>query len=147
MQGTSHLSRDEGAPSGHKGGEHGGALVEIALAVTRLLLLTIGVFDFGRAVWIRNWMANAASEATRYAALHSAESPEPATVASIKRRMQDWLPPTDVDRLTVRATWTPANTPGSVVQVSASYRYEPLLKLLPVNSNVPTSSSRRLISY
>jgi hypothetical protein len=48
----------------------GQALVEFSLVLPFFLLLLIGIFDFGRIVWARNALENAAREAARYAIVH-----------------------------------------------------------------------------
>jgi Flp pilus assembly protein TadG len=48
-------------------GERGVALVEMALVLPLLIMLLMGSFDFGRAVYIRTALANAARDGARFA--------------------------------------------------------------------------------
>ncbi len=61
--------------SGLRGGrrrscEVGQALVEFALVITALLLIALGVFEFGRAVEAYSEISNGAREGARYASVH-----------------------------------------------------------------------------
>ena len=51
--------------------EKGQSLVEFALVVPLLLLLVVGIFEFGRAWMTRNVMTGAAREAARIAAVEA----------------------------------------------------------------------------
>lgn len=50
-------------------GERGTAILEVALALPVLLFLTLGLFDFGRAVYTRTVLGNAARDAARFASI------------------------------------------------------------------------------
>jgi Flp pilus assembly protein TadG len=52
--------------------ERGSSLVEFALVLTVLFMLIFGVMDFSRAAYAYNFIANAASEAARYAIVRGA---------------------------------------------------------------------------
>ena len=51
-------------------GARGQALVEFALVAPMFLVLLVAIFDFGRVVWSRNALENAAREGARYAIVH-----------------------------------------------------------------------------
>lgn len=48
---------------------HGAAMVEMALVLPVFLLVTMGIIEFGRAMWVANLVTNAAREGTRMAIL------------------------------------------------------------------------------
>jgi len=48
----------------------GQALVEFALVIPIFVLLLVGIFDFGRAIWVNDTLSTAAREAARYAIVH-----------------------------------------------------------------------------
>lgn len=54
--------------------ERGAAAVEFALIVPILLMLVLGIFEFGRAFNIQVSLSEAAREAARYAAIHYADA-------------------------------------------------------------------------
>ena len=57
--------------------ETGQALVEFALVLPIFLILVVGIFDLGRAVFQVNVLAYAAREGTRYAIVHGDSSDAP----------------------------------------------------------------------
>jgi TadE-like protein len=52
----------------------GQAMVEFALVFPIFVLLLVGIFDFGRAIWINDTLSTAAREAGRYAIVHGGSS-------------------------------------------------------------------------
>jgi hypothetical protein len=48
----------------------GTAMVEFALTFPVFILLLIGIFDFGRVIWVNDTLATAAREAARFAIVH-----------------------------------------------------------------------------
>jgi hypothetical protein len=60
-------------------GPHGQSLVELALVLPLFTLLLAGIFTFGIGIFYQQQITNAAREAARYAAIHSATSQCPTT--------------------------------------------------------------------
>jgi Flp pilus assembly protein TadG len=48
----------------------GQAMVEFALVFPIFILLLVGLFDFGRVIWVNDTLASAAREAARFAIVH-----------------------------------------------------------------------------
>jgi Flp pilus assembly protein TadG len=48
----------------------GQAMVEFALVIPVFILLLVGIFDFGRVIWVNDTLSTAAREAARYAIVH-----------------------------------------------------------------------------
>jgi len=119
------------------GGDRGQALVEMALMLPVLVLLLVGVFDLGRAVWLSNSLATAVREGTRYGVVHGALSASPAGPGSatytapdvdtaITSSVQRYA--IGVPGLVVHATWPDGDANrGSRVVVSASFPFTPIL--------------------
>jgi Flp pilus assembly protein TadG len=117
--------------------EQGQALVEMALMLPVLVLLLVGVFDLGRAVWLSNSLAMAVREGTRYGVVHGALSASPAGPGSatytapdvdtaIASSVQRYA--TGIPDLTVHASWPDGNANrGSRIVVSASFPFTPIL--------------------
>jgi Flp pilus assembly protein TadG len=117
--------------------DQGQSLVEMALMLPVLVLLLVGVFDLGRAVWLSNSLAMAVREGTRYGVVHGALSASPAGPGSatytapdvdtaIASSVQRYA--TGIADLTVRATWPDGNANrGSRIVVSASFPFTPIL--------------------
>ncbi len=71
------FARKEGFGAGSALSNCGQALVETALVLPLLLLLIVGLFDVGRAIWLSNTLATAVREGTRYGVVHGALSGSP----------------------------------------------------------------------
>ena len=56
--------------AGQAARSRGQALVEFALVFPMFFVLLVAIFDFGRIVWARNSLENAAREGARYAIVH-----------------------------------------------------------------------------
>ncbi len=116
----------------------GQALVETALVLPLLLLLIVGLFDIGRAVWLSNTLATAVREGSRYGVVHGALSGSPTgpgaatltppdTDTAIRAQVRNYA--TGVpNNLTVQSTWPDGNANrGSRIVVSASFPFTPIL--------------------
>lgn len=121
-----------------RGSDRAQALVETALVLPLLLLLIVGLFDVGRALWLSNTLATAVREGTRYGVVHGALSgvptgpgsasytaPDADTAITAKVRSHAIGVP---GTLTVQSTWPDGNANrGSRVVVSASFPFTPIL--------------------
>ena len=119
-------------------GELGQSLVEFAMLVPVMLLIIVGIFDVGRAVWQENTLAYSAREGTRYAIVHGSNgppysgpchpcaTPDPA-IASVVRNAAVGVP-----NVTVSTDWpdtsggTPCNDRNCRVIVDVSAPFVPL---------------------
>jgi len=114
------------------------ALVETALVLPLLLMLIVGLFDVGRAVWLSNTLATAVREGTRYGIVHGALSASPTgpgaasytppdtdtTITAQVRNYASGVPNT----LTVQSTWPDGNANrGSRIVVTATFPFTPIL--------------------
>jgi Flp pilus assembly protein TadG len=66
-----------GRVSGRPHTTNGQGLVEFALVIPLILLLFMGIFDFGRAIYAYNTVANAARQGARVAAVNQANPGPP----------------------------------------------------------------------
>ncbi len=120
------------------GDDRAQALVETALVLPLLLLLIVGLFDVGRAIWLSNTLATAVREGTRYGIVHGALSASPTgpgaasytppntdtTITAQVRSYASGVP----NNLTVLSTWPDGNANrGSRIVVSASFPFTPIL--------------------
>ncbi len=101
----------------------GTAFVEFGLLAPVFFIVTVGIVDFGRMMWLSNSVEHAATEGARYAAVRGVGKPTVATAQQIKdfARAQVTLIPTS--EMTVNVSWTPTNNnnPGSTVTVQVTY--------------------------
>jgi Flp pilus assembly protein TadG len=121
--------------------ERGAALLEAAITLPMLLLIAVGIFEFGRAYQTWQILTNAAREGARIAVL-----PDP-TPGNVETRVRDYMQAgqlseagtaaVDVNR---SATMTVNGAPVSVSQVSIDYPFS-FIVLQPVARLVaPTTS-------
>lgn len=107
--------------------EGGATLVEFALVLPVVLLVIIGILDFGRAVTAYVTMSNASREGLRYATLHPASTPD-----AIKESVVNRSSPLNAQQMTVRAlysnddggTWREWTDPGAVKMNKTAIRIE-----------------------
>ena len=85
--------------------ERGQSLVETALVLPILLLILMGIFDFGRAVFAFNAVSNSAREAARVAIVNQNTT----EVVAEGKRAAIGLPPDAID-----VTFTLPDCPGAV---------------------------------
>ena len=96
---------------GHQSNQPGQALVEFALVLPILLVLVIGIMDFGRALFVYSEVSNAAREAVRYATVN------PGDCEAIINRAKSMfsLPPSGPINVTVRLE-KPSSDTGSFIE-------------------------------
>ena len=85
--------------------ERGSALVELALALPMLILVLVGIVEFGRAVNAYVTISGAAREGARYAVLHPSGPPEDIT-AEVRARVV----PLDSGAVSVTASYYDGTT-------------------------------------
>jgi len=141
------FARKEGFGAGSSLGSNGQALVETALVLPLLLLLIVGLFDIGRAIWLSNTLATAVREGSRYGVVHGALSGSPTgpgaatytppdTDTAITAQVRNYS--TGVpNSLTVLSTWPDGNANrGSRIVVSASFPFTPILSQVFLGSGL-----------
>src|SRR5688572_27376977 len=125
----------------------GQALVETALVLPLLLLLIVGLFDVGRAVWLSNTLASAVREGSRYGVVHGALSGSPTGPGSASYTQRDTATAITEDvrnyaagvpgSLTEKSTWPDGNANrGSRIVVSASFPFIPILSQVFLGSGL-----------
>ena len=119
-----------------KSTQHGGAVIETALAITVFFAMIIGVIDFGRVQFYRSNLQHAVSQSTRFAAVGATiEDPNAtglqmtreASIAHMVRKISgfDDIDSSDISIMSVRGAESPkvgAGGAGDVVTVSVTYR-------------------------
>jgi Flp pilus assembly protein TadG len=105
-------------------GERGTAILEMALALPVFLLFTIGLFDFGRAIFIRNALSNAARDAARFASV----DPTNATCVKSVAGFHDSL--ANLTSADVSYTAPGSPTINQAVTVTVRTTYQPVTPLI-----------------
>jgi Flp pilus assembly protein TadG len=125
--------------SRHRRRARGQALVEFALVVPLLILIFMGLFDAGRAVFAWNTLSNAAREGARVAIVDQttdvAGTPAGATEAA-NQASGLGLDATDVTKVEVRylepdlTTLCPARSLGCVAEVTVHYQFRAITPVI-----------------
>jgi Flp pilus assembly protein TadG len=126
--------------------ERGVVMLETAITLILFFTLVFGIVGLGWAVYVYNQVSELAREGTRYAIVHGAGSPTPATSADIQSFVLSRASGLNATNLTVTSTWTPNNNPGSVVKVQVQYSLSPIVPLMPQQVLKLQSSSQMVIS-
>jgi Flp pilus assembly protein TadG len=151
--------------------ETGSMLVDFALSISIVLMLTFGIMDFSRVIYVDHFVANAARQASRYAMVRGSTfdgtlcgRPSTlnceATSADISNYVKSIADPgIDPQSLHVVTRWPGTSPTGSacnnvagndspscVVSVQVSYQFQFVLPFLPSGMVPLTSSSAVSIS-
>jgi len=153
--------------------ESGSALIEFAASATLLFIVMFGLMEVARALYVDNFVSNAAPEALRYVAVRgstwngtscaSTQTNEcVATADNVNSYLASIAPQgvsTSANYLTVATTWpgtTPSgaacstqgvkNAPGCMVQVKVQYSFRFILPFMPNGPLALSSTSATVIS-
>ena len=130
------------------GGDRRGVVaVEFALVIPIFMLMTYGFMELGRALFIQNSLGHAVYEAQRYAIVHGASSSSPADADAIRQVILEKAGMLDGSLLTVAVSFTPDNEPGSTVNIQATYAFDYMTGLVPLNAFDMVSTSEATIAH
>jgi Flp pilus assembly protein TadG len=105
-------------------GERGTSVLELALVLPVLLMLVFGTVDFGRAVYVKNALANSARDAARYATI------DPNNNSCIKTMAARNSSIANVTAANVTVTLPGTVAVGQPVTVAVQSTYQPLSGLI-----------------
>jgi Flp pilus assembly protein TadG len=134
--------------------DQGAAMVEFAIVGSILSVLVLGIMEAGIAAWQKNTATADAREAARYAAVHGARSPSPATVASVRSyiKSRTTLATTGPDSIRVYVSWpgggacaSPCKDQGYPVWVSIAHRVPRRGPFIP--THVDSVTSKMIIMF
>jgi Flp pilus assembly protein TadG len=109
--------------------ESGQAMVEYAILSVAFFTMLLFVIDGGRILWNYITVADAARVGARYAVVHGSKSMAPVgpgSYTALTQNVQSAAVGLTPANLTVTATWTPNNDPGSSVTVDVTYLAQPI---------------------
>lgn len=134
--------------------ERGQAMVEFSLVLMVFLVLMMAVFDFGRAVYQNNGVAEAAREIARATSVHpgtnfttlAGQSNETKSVTAVQKGLIPNLgDPTIVCVDIAGVTQARACEPGDWVKVTISAPYSPIAPFLGLTGTWNLSSSSSIV--
>ncbi|MCU1269411.1 MAG: hypothetical protein JWN74_705 [Acidobacteriaceae bacterium] len=143
--------------------QRGQAAVEFALTITVLFFLLLGMLELTMFVYTYSVLADAAKEGVRYAIVHGSSTSDPVSGTASSTSWPACTTPATGSLLATVQTYAVAslhststmniyacypdgsNKPGSAVQVSVSYPYQPLFGLGWPKVNVSANSAGRIM--
>ena len=124
----------------------GNVALEFAFVAPILIMMTAGVVDLGRAIWISSTLEAVATDTARYAMLHGAGSDEPASEDDVKAFASGRTIGVEPNALTVTVAWSPNNNPGSSVKIVLSHEYDfMLVGFLPLDPIILKGVASRVV--
>jgi Flp pilus assembly protein TadG len=99
-------------------------LVEFALTLPFLMLLLMGIFDLGSAVYINNTVALAAREGARQGIILSS------TDSDIRAQVRKTAQGLNLTDQQIQISPSPSRSPGNTVMVRVVYNYTPLTPII-----------------
>jgi Flp pilus assembly protein TadG len=120
--------------------------IEFSLIVPVFLLIIYGIMELGRLLFIYNSLGHAVYEGGRYAIVRGSESASPATTAQIEAQVATYAANLDPSLLNVDVTFDPDNSPGSIVNIAATYDFAFMTNLLPLSDFDLTSETDAVIA-
>ena len=122
-------------------------MVEFSLVFVAFLVLMVGLFELGRAVWIYETVAHAARQGARYAMVNgNMGAPDnTALIASVKAQSVGLIS----SNITVTPTWEGGGLVGTFVRVQVSYPFTPVVGgiLLGGTQGFNIRSTSRMVVY
>ncbi len=114
----------------------GQAMTEFALLLPIMLMLVLGIFEFGRAFYYYSALANAAREGARYGLTHATDT-NGIKSAVVSNAIGVGIGPDDVTVQCVSACVV-----GAQIRVSTTYMFTSVAPLIPSFTMLRTASMR-----
>ncbi len=102
---------------------NGQSIVEMALLLPVLLLISVVAIDLGRGIYYYSAIYNAAREGARYGIIY------PEDITGIKQKAVDMAVGVDLSLSDITIAPNPADTNVDTIKVSISYQFEPVTPL------------------
>ncbi len=118
--------------------ENGSGMVEFAIVAAFLMVILLGIVEFGLAAWEKNAAASAAREGARYAIVRGSKSVRVATPESVTNHVKSRTA-LDTAAVAVYTSWNPDNKPGSVVTVRVAHAVPRRGPFIPAHRDSITS--------
>ncbi len=120
----------------------GATAVEFALVAPIFLIMVIGVFELGRAMWIKASMQYAVEETTRYAIVNTS-----ATTSTLATYASTAFTSSGISITGVTFSATEATTGGiTYMSITGSYDFSVIVPLVPIPDITISAKSRIPIS-
>jgi Flp pilus assembly protein TadG len=123
----------------------GAAAVEFALVSLLYITMLLGVGEIALYVADKQDLAAAVHSTGRYAIVHGSSSSSPASAATLEQMVGAKLVIINSASITANASFSPNNSPGARVTITASYLWKPIVPLLHLPSATISATSAATI--
>jgi Flp pilus assembly protein TadG len=128
-----------------RSGHPGQVIAEFALVLTPCLALFFGIINFALALYCYDFVCYSAQQAVRYATVRGSSAPSPVSAAQVQSYVDTLVAGVlKTNSMTVTTTWSPNNSPGSVVTVVVTYKYPPLTSLVS-SATIPLTRTAAMV--
>jgi Flp pilus assembly protein TadG len=130
--------------------EHGQAAVEFALVVVSLVIVLISILEMTMFVYTYVALTNLAKEGVRYAVVHGSSAANPSASSDVAKWVNTRFGSTSLHQLSgnnISVTYPDgnSNSPGSRVQVTVRYPYQPIFGLRWASVTISANSVGRIM--
>jgi Flp pilus assembly protein TadG len=114
----------------------GAAAVEFSLIAICFLAIVLGVIEVATYIADKQDLMSAVHAAGRYAIVHGASSSTPASASTLQQMVANRLVIIKAASVTATASFSPNNSPGSTVTITARYTWTPFVAstLVPLHN-------------
>jgi Flp pilus assembly protein TadG len=127
------------------GQNSGAAAVEFGLVSIFFIMILFGIEEVARFIAAKQDLMSAVHSAGRYAIVHGSSSSTPASATTLQQMVANNTQIISSAAVTANASFSPNNSPGSTVTITASYTWTSLVSLPNLPSTTITATSTATI--
>lgn len=128
-------------------GSRGSTLIEFSFIAVLLMMFLFTMFEMDRMVLVMTALADSTRAGVRYAIVHGADNPK--TTDDIKTVIRNFAGSGILNTANLNfptLTYTPNNSPGSKVDITVTYVYDPFTRYFPLSITL-SSTSEGIVTY
>lgn len=119
-------------------------MLESALIFLVFSLAVFGTIDFAMLALASNFVAYGAGEGARYAIVHGSASGSAVDADDVQTYVRGLAVGLTTNNINVTTTWPVNNNPGSLVTVTVTYSYQPIM-FLALKSSIPLTGYSQMV--
>lgn len=122
----------------------GNALVEFALSFPVMLLVTLMIFDIGRALFVYTSVNNLAAEGVRFASVHGSASPAPRSATEVETFVISRAAGLEPSLVNVAVVYDESAATGAAVEITVTYNLDLFLNPVFDFANITLEGNSRM---
>jgi Flp pilus assembly protein TadG len=127
--------------------QRGSTLVEFSFIALVFFMILFTTFEMDRMVLVMTALADSTRAGVRYAAVHGSDNPATSTEVTTVIKNFAASGSMSISNVNVSTlTYTPDMNPGSTVDITVTYLYNPLTRYFPLQVTL-SSTSQGVITY